>query len=255
MRIISLNIWGGKAGRENLLAFFKDHEETTDIFCLQEVLSAAHSHMEGRLAGGVEIRNEQIMIRGLQDISAVLSEHASFFRPHFMDNYGLLMFVRRNILVREEGEVFVYRHKGYVSEGDAGNHARNVQYATVETASGPITAMNFHGLWNGQGKGDSADRLAQSEKIIEFTKSIRNPFILCGDFNLLPNTESLRKLESAGLRNLVREFGVTSTRTSFYTKPEKFADYIFISNGIDLADFKVLPDEVSDHAPLLVEVR
>ena len=37
------------------------------------------------------------------------------------------------------------------------------------------------------------------------------PFVLCGDFNLLPGAESLRMLETAGLRNLVAEFGVTST--------------------------------------------
>lgn len=255
MRIISLNIWGGKAGRGRLLEFFREYAEATDIFCLQEVLSAAHPHIEGHLAGGVAIRNDQLMTRGLQDISMILLDHTPFFRSQFMDNYGLLMLVRKNVRVREEGEVFVHKHKGHVPDGDAGNHARNLQYVTVETTDGPITVMNFHGLWNGQGKGDSADRLEQSEKILKFTKKIQNPFILCGDFNLLPDTESLRKLESSGLRNLVKEFGITSTRTSFYTKPEKFADYVFISRGIDLKHFEVLPHEVSDHAPLLVEVQ
>ena len=60
-------------------------------------------------------------------------------------------------------------------------------------------------------------------------------------------------LESAGLRNLVAEFGVTSTRTSLYTRPEPFADYVFVSDGIHVRDFRVLTDEVSDHAPLLLE--
>jgi len=48
---------------------------------------------------------------------------------------------------------------------------------------------------------------------------------------------------------------VSSTRTSFYTKPEKHADYAFVTKGISVTDFKVLPDEVSDHAPLLIEVQ
>jgi endonuclease/exonuclease/phosphatase family metal-dependent hydrolase len=60
-------------------------------------------------------------------------------------------------------------------------------------------------------------------------------------------------LEAAPLRNLVAEFGVASTRTSLYTRPEKFADYVFVSAGVEVRGFRVLPDEVSDHAPLMLE--
>ena len=255
MRIISLNTWGGRAGRDVLLGFFKKYAETTDIFCLQEIWSAPYEHLEGRPAGGLEIDHEQIMVYGLQEISAVLPNHVPFFRPHHLDNYGLLMMVNKNLTVREEGDVFVYKHRGYVPEGDVGYHARNVQYVTVETAHGPITTMNFHGLWNaGKGKKDSPERLEQSEKILDFMKKIKNPLVFCGDFNLLPDTESIQKFEDAGLRNLIKESKVTSTRTSFYKKPEKFADYAFVSKDILLKDFKVLPDEVSDHTPLMIEI-
>jgi hypothetical protein len=255
MRIISLNIWGGRAGKESLLSFFKKHADSTDVFCLQEIWSAAYKHLDGHLAGGVAIKHDQIMTNSLQEISVALPNHIPYFRPHFMDNYGLLMLVNKNLAVDEEGEVFVYKEKGHVPDGDVGTHARNIQYATIRTANGPITSINFHGLWNGKGKRDSEDRFKQSERIIEFTRKITTPFILCGDFNLLPDTKSLRMFEEVGLRNLIKEFGVTSTRTSFYTKPEKFADYVFISKDVVLKDFKILPDEVSDHSPLLVEVK
>ncbi len=258
MRIISLNTWGGRAGKEKLLSFFKKYAKTTDVFCLQEIWAAPYEHLDGHLAGGLEIVHSKIMVYGLQDISAALPNHTAFFRPHFLDNYGLLMLVNKNLPITEEGEVFVYKHKGYKPEGDVGNHARNVQYITIQTAAGPITVINFHGLWTGvgvgKGKKDSPERLEQSTKILEFAKNIQHPFILCGDFNLLPDTESIRKFEDAGLRNLIREYGVISTRTSFYTKPQKFADYAFVSDGITLKDFKVLSDEVSDHTPLLIEV-
>ena len=259
MRIISLNTWGGRAGKEKLLSFFKTNADSVDVFCLQEIWSAPYKHLEGHPAGGLEISHEQIMVYGLQDISSVLPNHSAFFRPHHLDNYGLLMLVNKNLIVKEEGEIFVYRHKGYIPEGDVGNHARNIQYVTIETPSGPITVINFHGLWttaeSGKSKGDTQERLEQSEKILAFTKKLKSPFVLCGDFNLLPETASIRKFEDAGLRNLIREFGVTSTRTNFYSKSEKFADYIFLSKGIHLKVFKTLPDKVSDHAPLLVEVE
>ena len=259
MRIISLNTWGGRAGKENLLSFFREHADTTDIFCLQEIWSDAYEHLDEHNAGGVAIKHEQVLTHGLQEISAILRNHAPFFRPHFMNNYGLLMLVNKNLPVTEEGEVFVHKEKGYIPDGDVGGHARNIQYVTVQTKSGPITIINFHGLWtgNGEGKGkkDSVDRIDQSKRILEFTEKIQNPFILCGDFNLLPDTKSLSMFVDAGLRNLIKEFGITSTRTSYYTKPEKYADYAFISSEINLKDFKVLPHEVSDHAPLLIEIE
>lgn len=255
MRIISLNTWGGRAGKKKLLEFFKTNADTTDIFCLQEVWAAPYEHFEGKLAGGVPLINEKIMVQATRDISAELPVHATFFHPHVGDNYGLFMLVHKKYKVMAEGDLFVYRERGFISDEDIGNHARNIQYVTIETKNGPLTIINFHGLWNGKGKGDSADRIEQSERIIDFTKTLQNPFILCGDFNLLPDTESLKKFEKAGLRNLIREHGVTSTRTIFYTKEQKFADYVFVSDGVRIKDFKILPDEVSDHAPLLVEVQ
>ena len=62
-------------------------------------------------------------------------------------------------------------------------------------------------------------------------------------------------IESVDLRNLIKEYGITSTRTSLYPKEGKFADYVFTSKGVDVETFKVLPDEVSDHAPLYVKIN
>ncbi len=138
-------------------------------------------------------------------------------------------------------------------QGNLGLHARNLQFVKVRGPSGPLSVLNFHGLWNGLGKGDSDERIAQSQRILDFLDGRREPFVLCGDFNLLPGAKSLRMLESAGLRNLVVEFGVASTRTSLYARPERFADYVLVSDGVAVRDFRVLPGEVSDHAPLLLE--
>lgn len=254
MKIISLNTWGGRAGKKLLVDFFTKHKDTIDIFCLQEMWSAPYDSLDGHKAGGVAIDHSRIMTRGVQEISELLSDHVPYFRPHFMDNYGLMMFVRKGIEVIREGEVFVYKTKGHIPEGDIGNHARNIQYVKINNGENVTTVINFHGLWNGKGKTDSNDRLEQSKNIVDFIKQQQGDVILCGDFNLLPGTESLKIIENTGMKNLVKEYRVVSTRTSFYTKPEKFADYIFISSTLKTRDFKVLPDEVSDHAPLFVEI-
>jgi endonuclease/exonuclease/phosphatase (EEP) superfamily protein YafD len=59
----------------------------------------------------------------------------------------------------------------------------------------PVTVVNFHGLWNGKGKTDTPDRIAQSQNILRFLEGVDGEIILCGDFNLLPDTESLRMFE------------------------------------------------------------
>lgn len=252
MRVISLNTWGGRAGKDKLLNFFRNNKDT-EVFCLQEIWSAPYEHLEGHSAGGLDIDHSNIMVYGLQEISALLDNHNVYFRPHHLDNYGLMILVRKDINVLSEGDVFVYKDRGYIPEGDVGNHARNVQFVTVSTSNGIYSILNFHGLWNGMGKGDSEDRLIQSDRINHFLSTLSNPVVLCGDFNLLPETESIKKLENFGLRNLIKESGVKSTRSTLYTKPEKFADYIFVSKEVEVKDFRVLPDEVSDHLPLLIE--
>ena len=250
MKIVTLNTWGGRAGKENLLGFFARFKDEVDVFCLQEMWSDSYKHLGTYKAGGVEMQDTLIMEHGVQEVSSLLCDHQAFFHPHHLDNYGLLMLVRNTLNARRSGEVYVHKEKGYVPQGDVGLHARNVQFSEVEYQGQLLSILNFHGLWNGQGKGDSDERLEQSRKIVQFLQSIHGPVVFCGDFNLLPETESIRMIENAGLRNLVKEYGVTSTRTSLYTKPEKFADYIFVSQDLQVEDFKVLPDEVSDHSPL-----
>lgn len=258
MKIISLNTWGGRAGHKEFLDFIKKHADTTDVFCLQEVWQLeenkreVHALLKDAVVGGVVLRN---MMEDLFDqVGSVLPDHIGFFHPHYGDHYGLAMFVKKNLEVVSSGDVFVFKDREFVPTGDVGNHARNIEYATLRTDKGPLTVINFHGLWNGKGKTDTEDRLLQSENIIKFLKTVENPFVLCGDFNLLPDTESLKMFERFGLKNLIADFGITSTRTSLYKKEHRLADYVFVSEGVKVNDFKVLPDEVSDHNALYIDI-
>lgn len=168
----------------------------------------------------------------------------------------MALFVKKDIEVKDFGEVFIHqsaKERDSYSYEDEGNHPRNIQYATLKRNDEVITVLNFHGLWTGAGKSDTRSRIAQSEKIIDLMSHIETPKVLCGDFNLEPDTKSVALIEGVGMVNLVREHGVTSTRTSFYKKPIRFADYIFVE-GVTTEGFKVLPDEVSDHAALEVSV-
>jgi len=251
MKLISLNTWGGRAGKEILLDFLKKHADV-EVFCLQEVWNGGE-HMLKETGGGVKLEGSTPQL--LSEIQKVLPGHMCYFRPHLGDFYGLALFVKNSLMVHEEGEIFVYKERGYVSEQDFGNHARNIQYLTIDTANGPQTIINFHGLWNGRGKDDAEERLLQSANIVNFISTLAHPFVLVGDFNLNPETESLKTLEAFPLRNLIKEHGITSTRSHLYTKESRYADYAFVTGEVDVANFKVLDEPVSDHLPLFLEWR
>ena len=97
MKIISLNTWGGRAGHDPLLQFFRDQADTTDIFCLQEMWRAPYEHLEGIDAGGLALKHKDVMTEGLQRIAELLPTYAHYFHPHHDQNYGLAIFVRKEL--------------------------------------------------------------------------------------------------------------------------------------------------------------
>ena len=131
-------------------------------------------------------------------------------------------------------------------------HDRILQWARCRYLDQSFMVSHVHGLWNGLGKTDTPDRLKQPQLIHEFSQSQSCPHILCGDFNLRPDTKSIELLGDQW-RNLISEFNITSTRTPLYDKTEPYADYVFVTPGIEVNAFSVLDAVVSDHAPLYLE--
>ena len=84
--------------------------------------------------------------------------------------------------------------------------------------------------------------------------------MLLGDFNLEPDTQSVAMLER-GRINLIKEFGIASTRTVLYREyvdptVGKYADYAFVTPDIRVSSFQVLtgpPDVCSDHAAMVLD--
>lgn len=190
------------------------------------------------------------MLNGFTDLRELLPQHQGFFRPALLGAYGLAIFIKKELDLEEEGEKFVHvSGSELISDG---HHSRNLQWIKFNFGNKLFTVINVHGLWNGKGKDDTKERINQSRVIKDFLNSTNTPKILCGDFNLNPDTESIKILEE-NMKNLVKDYSIPSTRTSFYTKPLKFADYVFISPDVKVKDFKVLPDEVSDHSALFLE--
>ncbi|MEY4722880.1 MAG: hypothetical protein RLZZ324_393 [Candidatus Parcubacteria bacterium] len=251
MRIITLNTWGGRA-LHPLLDFFRRHAATTDVFCLQEVLETNQLHVEERHP------EEHVRWDLFTQIRKQLPGFEGSFAAYDDDpnRMSQAIFFRGDLPVKTIADSIVYKPETMIEHGSYVITPRKIQSITVEHGGKELMIANFHGLWNGGPKTDAPERLEQSRRVKEYLDMHEGPAVLCGDFNLLPDTESLA-IMAEGMRDLVRESGVTSTRTPLYRHhddPEtpKFADYILLSPELAVKEFEVMKDVASDHAALRV---
>lgn len=240
---------------EPLVSFIKKNNRETDIFCFQEVYKTiTDQKMVGDARANI-----------FEEIVDVLPDHEGHFASSednwsesgitdFPLQFGQAIFVRKSLDCRACGNVFVHKYHGAERSEIGFSAPRAMQHVCIKGDEKEYTICNMHGLHNGSGKDDSGERIKQSENIKKFLDSVTSSKILCGDLNLLPDTKSMAILEK-GMQNLIKDNGVISTRSSYYQKEPRFADYMLVSPDIEILDFKVLPDEVSDHLPLLLKFQ
>ncbi|MDQ6986077.1 MAG: endonuclease/exonuclease/phosphatase family protein [Candidatus Dojkabacteria bacterium] len=133
--------------------------------------------------------------------------------------------------------------------------ARPIQTVKLDIDGQEIIVINLHGLWS-KSKQGSLMTNEQSKGILRLIEKYNLPTIVCGDFNLFPNTESIRLLD-AKLKNLCNEYKINTTRPSdnlHSSKDRNVVDYIFTSKEIKVNHFEVVDSNISDHLPLLLNL-
>ena len=262
MKLITLNIWGGQVYKP-LIRFLKKYSKEIDIFCFQEVFKSDRNIFHNDIRTNVYL-----------DIAKVLNDYNGYFSPIFerYDTkqevdfelfFGQATFVKKTINVLSSGDVFVYGTYGqekvkpkrhHEEFGEFFDFPRNLHYLEIEKDKKERLIANVHGFWVPESKEDTPERLEQSDKILKFLNSYKFGKILCGDFNLNPATKSMLMLEK-GMVNLIKKYNIQSTRSNLHTRKDKLADYILVSKDIQVLDFKVMKDQVSDHLPLFLEFK
>ena len=254
MKILSLNVWAG-IRYEPLMAFIERYASEVDAFCFQEVFSTTSDRTQ----------SGEARVNLYQEMERILPGFQGFFdgaqdgidmagAVDFPTSYGLAAFVKEGLPIIGHGDFMVYATRNGKDSERGITVPRNLQYLRFDFDGIKLTVANLHGLWNGGGKGDAPERIEQSRLTKEFLDQEPGAKVLVGDFNLWPETESLKLLE-AGMRNLIKKNGITSTRSPLYNKENKFADYALVSPDVKVNGFKVLPDVVSDHLAMLLDVE
>ncbi len=266
LKIISLNAWGGRV-HEPLMRYLTD--ENPDVLCLQEVTrtqSAAADWLVYR-DGTFELPQRASLY---EDVRWALPGHEASFAPmargtlfdgerEVASEFGLATFVRNALPILGQHTGFV--HGAFSADGwgphPRARNAHGVQVFRYDTGS-TLTIVQLHGLRDLEGKGDTPARLAQAHALVALIQKIwrrGDPLVVCGDLNLLPDSETFSILGEFGLVDLVTTRGFTDTRTSWYPKEGRYADYLLVTPEVNVVRFDAVAEpEVSDHRALLLEI-
>ncbi len=250
MKILTLNAWGGRV-KEPLLDFIRKQNGNIDVFCFQEIFKQDDiTNEEVEYLTNIDEVHKNLF----GDLEKILSNYNSFFCPVYKNIYGVAIFIKKDFQIIDSGSISVYENNNFPDPKDPwADHTRKIQWVQFFDSNKKINILNIHGHWVTGNKSDNPARLKQSEIILDLINKLEGEKILCGDFNLKPDTKSIEMFDNI-LENLIKKYNIKSTRTSLYKKNEQFADYIFISKDIKEKHFEVLSDEVSDHTPVLVEI-
>jgi len=263
MKIISLNTYGG-CFFEPLIDFISQHQDS-DFFCFQELLNTQKDI----------IKCEQFRANFFEEINKVLPNFSGTFSTVQSGvvpvgdtdkaiDFGLGLFFKNDFLVKSQGDAFIVGNEKSYEYGKNYTLPFKMQWADFEIDGKILTVVNVHGTAFPFNKLDTPERLEQSQRILDLIKQKPGEKIIMGDFNLFPNTKSISLFEEAGLKNLIKDFNITTTRGSLVRQlhPEygqnpngwqEFADYTFVSSGIKVKSFNVPDLPLSDHLPMILE--
>lgn len=262
-----LNGWGGKL-YDKLLPYL--NHVNPDVLCLQEVIhspATTKAWLTYRDGGHVLPQRANLF----QDVAEALPNHVGIFCPaaqgvlwgdddtQVPSQWGLATFVRSTFPIIAQHQDFVFKT---FSPAGYGEHPRSRNAHAIRLydyeKNYSVCIAHMHGLRDLRGKIDTPERAEQARKFLSIARSIAEPdepLILCGDFNVKPESKTLEFLSDEGLTELVTTRTTKGTRNSYYKKAGRYADYMLVNSHVDVFDFKVVFEpQVSDHCPLVLDM-
>jgi endonuclease/exonuclease/phosphatase family metal-dependent hydrolase len=244
MKIVQLNIWMGKI--EGKLERFLQ-ETDADVICMQEVINSDDTTLH--------------VSRLWFDTSRILRANPEFKYYKYFPNWsadiadGTMQmgnFVISKIPIVSTDMKFV--HGQYTEHTILVQQPSNNTAVDIVKLENGITVVNHHGFWRKDPMGDE-DSLKTFEKVGEVVKPLaeEGPLVMCGDLNVIHASPCFKYLDF--LRDLTDENKVETTLSGARVPFKVPCDHILVNDEIEVKDFKVLPDIVSDHLALEAEVE
>lgn len=248
LKFICLNLWFGGKFFDETIQFIK--EQDPDIIALQEVYDGHDSQLPPNN-------------RTMDEFKKLLSFPYSDFQAAFQDartpgniDWGNAVFSK--FPIKKSKVVFFdvpYGLAELPGVTDFSETPRNLEHVEIEVDGKILHVFNTQGIWGFDGN-DNLRRLAMADIIVD-TIGDKTPAILCGDFNVDQNTDTIRKMEKKMTNIFKGEF-----KSSFNLEIKKggnfgntFVDMIFVTPDINVLSHQMPQIQISDHLPLIAEVE
>lgn len=247
IKVMQLNVWNGGKLFENVEAFLKVQQ--ADIYFFQEVFN-----------GSGDIPRS---FRTLEEFQKILPNYFFDFTKSFGDigPYGAIdrgnaVFSKFPILEADSLFIdFPYKVFDEQQARDFEKTPRVLEHVQINIEKKLLDLFNVHGIWGKHG-GDTERRVKMAHTIVKNLEG-KEHIIVSGDFNLNPDTETVRiiekKVKSVFGDSLVSTFNMKHKTDPGYATAR--VDMMFVSPSIQVLSKDCPQVDVSDHLPLVVELE
>lgn len=250
IKFLSLNIFRGKC-LESVLSFIE--KEQFDIIQLQEVSGDFISFNNVNdcfevIKNKTGLNGELLISWNHRGNKKAYFGNATFYRPEF------------KMKERKELRYTPFQEIEFPDNPPVPKHPRATLFLKLEGKGKDLWCVNAHQVW-GPTPYDEPYKMVHAKMLAEEVSKLSGPFVISGDFNVVPSTEIIASLEPYA-RNLTKEYGLVNTldphihRAGHLFPPGLAVDYIFTHPSIVVKKFDVIDQmTLSDHMALVATLE
>lgn len=249
IKLLQLNIWKGTYLKE-IVDYVR--KETFDILTFQEVTSGSAS--SDKTSDIFELLKEELPMKGIQSVNFKFAEDDLSF-------FSVAIFYAPSLTLQRSEEIPL-APISYLSlkNPDWEKASRTALSGTFIKEDREFNVITTHGAWSPEPI-DTEEKIRQANVLINYLKTVKNPFVLTGDFNLRANSTVMGMYQQLAI-NLSEKFNIQNTLNArvHYAKklfpPGIAVDHILVTPGVTVDSFQVIEDvDLSDHLGLAAKLR
>lgn len=262
MRLLSLNVALFETNNELVSGFLS--KQNIDILCLQEVSEKVDPSVNPDYVSKdpIDQSTKELKYSFFGPTWSIKDFHQKNFHQRISFDFEFGGFLKSGNYIKTKYKIFkkqnVFLTNKIIKVTNWSTwpkkQSKAVQVVDLKLPnSKKLRVLNYHVIWSKEKIGND-QTLKACQKILELAKQVTYPVIITGDFNLFPDTSSM-KVFSDDFISLVNEYNISTTRPNHNELSHlqrNVVDYILVSKDVKINSFEVVDTNVSDHLPLVL---
>ncbi len=246
MKLFQLNIYGG-FNLDKILDFV--HKEKPDVVHFQEVTGGVWGHhpdVYSVLKAEKDYRISFAPAAIIEGDAKSYLGNATLYKKEYTAESVEIFFMNQMISYKEK------------PVGQFESYPRNGIDVSIKVAGTSVHFVNVHMVW-GITPHDEPYKIVQHQKLIQYIQKTPSPWLLTGDFNITPDSNLVKSLNSLG-KNLSESLDYPNTLNPNIHKAKHLfpkglpVDYVYASTNVKIKHIRLVDElDLSDHYGYMVE--